>query len=142
MAGLSRGNSLYNLSGLPSSLKLWPNYRFRFCLPMQNSPPNTNIAMIEANDEDANGNAQIVYTFPNFAARSGPFQISRTTGVVTVRSDGAEGLDRERQDVYEVSILKHGKISSVAIIGDRSHPTPISSIYSISIQRSIAACCT
>lgn len=73
------------------------------CLPMQNSPPNTNITMIEANDEDANGNARIVYTFPNFAATSGPFQISRTTGLVTVRSDGAEGLDRERQDFYEVS---------------------------------------
>ena len=70
---------------------------------LQNSPPNTNITFIEAADEDANGNARIVYTFPNFALTSGPFQISRTTGLVFVRSDGAEGLDRERQDFYEVS---------------------------------------
>lgn len=71
---------------------------------LQNSPPNTNIAVVEAADVDSNGNAHIIYTFPNFALTSGPFQISRTTGLVFVRSDGAEGLDRETQDFYEVSV--------------------------------------
>lgn len=59
--------------------------------------------IVQASDEDANGNARLVYTFENLAAVSGPFQISRVAGLVTVRSDGLEGLDRERQDLYEVS---------------------------------------
>jgi hypothetical protein len=77
--------------------------------------------MVVATDDDANGNAQIVYSFPNFALISGPFQISRTTGLVTVRSDGAEGLDRESQDFYEVSILKHSLQNTDSRV---NHPLP------------------
>ncbi len=61
--------------------------------------------MLQADDYDTNGNALVVYTFENFATTNGPFQIDKRTGLVTLRSDPAGSLDRERQDFYEVLVV-------------------------------------
>lgn len=57
---------------------------------------------MQARDDDANGNAQLVYTFENGGAVDGPFEVERTSGRVFLRNGNAGRLDRETQDFYEV----------------------------------------
>ena len=69
----------------------------------QNSLPPLNVTFLQADDNDTNGNAIVVYTFEGSTTISGPFQVDRRTGLVTLRSGPMGSLDRERQDFYEVA---------------------------------------
>lgn len=59
--------------------------------------------MVSASDADIDGNALLVYSFDeNYVLVNGPFQIERSTGLITLRSGPEGSLDRETIDTYEV----------------------------------------
>ena len=78
-------------------------YSIFFSSFMQNTLPPLTLTVLQAVDDDSNGNALIAYSFEDFATTSGPFQINRDTGSVFLRSGPAGSLDRETRDIYEVS---------------------------------------
>ena len=61
------------------------------------------MTIVQANDQDINGNALLVYTFENLSLTSGPFQINKNTGVIFIQAGLAGSIDREMQDTYQVS---------------------------------------
>ena len=73
---------------------------------VENSPFQMSIFQAVASDVDAD--SVIMYSLGS----SGPFEISQTTGVVSVRS----AFDRETQDLYNVTITASDGISTVSML--------------------------